>query len=292
MSAYHRALRRARVGEPRAAASSYKEALAEAKRVGASHAKGDAELALACLSLSRTNRLNEEMLYDGAKANGLSAGQLKRLAEEDPGGFALVPFYASAPSIGESPIDAPSPMDVLDLHDQWLDEDMDVVTRVAEELDCHGGESASEAVPEALDGATVYRGFGVGDGEDWRKGFRYGGTPGGVAHSLMRSTALAFARGAGYMQGGPSGPRPVIVRTAARAADVNGGETAVRWSGEENTDPRELARMLWDHDTAYGEFEVVLRKLPASRYKLEWAAPDAAGDAGRPPGETTRRRLP
>ena len=272
MSAYHRASRAARDGVPVASAP-YKEALAEAERVGASRAAGDAELAQACLALSRAHAVNPEMLYNGAKANGLSGIELARLANDDPGTFAFVPFDTKGELISR-----PSAKDILGLRERWLDEDTDAVTRVAEELDCHGGEPAAEAVPEALDGATVYRGFGVGEGEDWRKGFRHGGTPGGVSHSLARSTALSFARGTGYMQGGASGPVPVVVRTVARAADVNGGETAVRWSGDPDTDPLELARMLWEGDTAYGEFEVVLRRLPASRYELEWAAPGAMGE--------------
>jgi len=284
MSAYHRASRVARAGEPSASAP-YKEALAEAERVGASRAVGDAELAQACLSLSRAHAVNPEMLYNGAKANGLSGTELARLAHDDPGAFAFVPFDTEGELIRR-----PSAKDIIGLHERWLDEDMDAVTRVAEELDCHGGEPAAEAVPEALDGATVYRGFGVGEGEDWRKGFRHGGTPGGVSHSLARSTALAFARGTGYMQGGASGPVPVVVRTVVRAADVNGGETSVRWSGDPDTDPRELARMLWEGDTAYGEFEVVLKKLPAPRYELEWTS--AERDPAGPGAPHRTRRSP
>lgn len=152
----------------------------------------------------------------------------------------------------------------------WIDDDMDSVTAVAEGLD--RGLPASEAIPLALEGTTVYRGFGIGDGEDWRKAFGYGGTSGGSSHSITRSPALDFALGQGYLQGGASGDRPVIVRTTVRPEDVDGGETAIRWSGSDDTPTEELSEMLYAGDTAYGEFEVVLKKLPTSRYELEWAA--------------------
>ena len=157
--------------------------------------------------------------------------------------------------------------------EDWLYEDTDSVTQVAERLDWDL--PAAEAIPLALAGATVYRGFGIGEGEDWREVFGYGGTPGGSSHSLMRSPALDFALGRGYLQGGAGGGRAVIVRTTVRPEDVNGGETAIRWSGYDDTPTKELAEMLYDGDTAYGEFEVVLRKLPPARYELEWAASEA-----------------
>lgn len=156
------------------------------------------------------------------------------------------------------------------LGESWIEEDMDAVTVVAESLDWKL--PAGEAIPLALAGATVYRGFGIGEGEDWTEAFSHGSTPGGSSHSLMRSPALDFALGQGYLQRGPSGSVPVIVRTVVRPEDVDGEETAIRWSGLADTPTKELTEALYNGETAYDEVEVVLRKLPASRYELEWVS--------------------
>jgi len=158
------------------------------------------------------------------------------------------------------------------IRERWLEEDTDAVVEVAEKLDWDL--PAAVAIPQALAGATVYRGFGVNEGDDWTTAFRHGHTPGGASHSLHRSVALSFALGTGYLQGGASGDRPVIVRTVVRPEDVDGGETAIRWSGSSDTPTKELADMLYEGDTSYGEFEVVLRRLPPPRYELEWQIPE------------------
>ena len=77
-----------------AAGLSYGKALAEARRVGASRATGDAELAQACFALSHVHAVNPGKLYEGAKARGLSAKELVRLARDDLGAFAFIPFDA------------------------------------------------------------------------------------------------------------------------------------------------------------------------------------------------------
>lgn len=60
-------------------AQTYKDALAEARRAGASHAQGDAYLAQTCYVLSRAHAVNPEMLYKGAKGKGLDARDVTRL---------------------------------------------------------------------------------------------------------------------------------------------------------------------------------------------------------------------
>lgn len=72
----------------------YKDALAEARKVGAAHATGDAFLAQTCKILSVAYPVNPEMLYLGAAARELSARELVQLAHDDPGEFAFVPFDA------------------------------------------------------------------------------------------------------------------------------------------------------------------------------------------------------
>lgn len=158
------------------------------------------------------------------------------------------------------------------LRPQWSKEDAASIMEVAESLDWDL--PAAEAIPAALEGSAAYRGFQIGEGRDWTDALSHGDTPGGSSHSLSRGTALDFALGHGYLQGGGAGGRPVIVRTTIRPEDVVGGQTAIRWSGSDDTPTEELARMLYEGDTSYGEFEVVLRKLPPARYELEWAAPE------------------
>ena len=72
----------------------YADALAEARRVGATCAVGDAERAQACFVLSHAHAVNPGMLYNGGAARGLSGRDLVRLAADDPGEFAFVPFDA------------------------------------------------------------------------------------------------------------------------------------------------------------------------------------------------------
>ena len=72
----------------------YKDALAESRKVGAAHATGDAERAQACFVLSKVHAVNPETLYLGGAARGLSGQDLVRLAHNDLGEFAFVPFDA------------------------------------------------------------------------------------------------------------------------------------------------------------------------------------------------------
>ena len=72
----------------------YADALAEARKVGATRAAGDAERAQACFVLSHAHAVNPEMLYLGSAARGLSGQDLVRLAHNDPGEFAFVQFDA------------------------------------------------------------------------------------------------------------------------------------------------------------------------------------------------------
>lgn len=72
----------------------YADALAEARRVGATRAAGDAFLAQTCFALSVAYPVNPKMLYLGAAARELSARELVRLAHDNPGEFAFVPFDA------------------------------------------------------------------------------------------------------------------------------------------------------------------------------------------------------
>ena len=70
----------------------YTKALAEARRVGANHAKGDAELARVCYVLAAVHAVNPRCLYGGAQARGLTGRALAGLAETDLAEFATIQF--------------------------------------------------------------------------------------------------------------------------------------------------------------------------------------------------------
>jgi len=70
----------------------YQKALKKASEVGASKATGDALLAQTCKMLSMCHAVNPEMLYNGAKKRKIDSRSLVKLAHEDIGAFAFLPF--------------------------------------------------------------------------------------------------------------------------------------------------------------------------------------------------------
>lgn len=71
----------------------YEQALKEARRVGAKNAEGLPFLAQTCAVLVVAHRgINPEMLYNGAKAKGIGALDLAKMANENVVEFAFVQF--------------------------------------------------------------------------------------------------------------------------------------------------------------------------------------------------------
>ena len=63
----------------------YKKALQTAAKVGSSQACDDGLLAQVCRSLSSIHAINPELVYDGAKREGLTARELIKMSPVDIG---------------------------------------------------------------------------------------------------------------------------------------------------------------------------------------------------------------
>lgn len=71
----------------------FKQALQEAKKVGAAKAQGEAHIAQLAHTLCIGHPgCNPEMIYNGALKLNLSAKALMRMASEDPAGFGDLMF--------------------------------------------------------------------------------------------------------------------------------------------------------------------------------------------------------
>jgi hypothetical protein len=61
----------------------YKHALKQAEKVGASKAEGKALLAMLCQTLASIHAINPALVYEGAVKQGLDAKALMKLADAD-----------------------------------------------------------------------------------------------------------------------------------------------------------------------------------------------------------------
>lgn len=70
----------------------YKQAIQNARKVGAAHAKGDALLAQTVFSASFPHAVDAEMIYNGAKKLGKTPKEIVELAAHNPVGFGNLQF--------------------------------------------------------------------------------------------------------------------------------------------------------------------------------------------------------
>lgn len=63
----------------------YTQALATARRIGASRVQGDGHLAQTCYVLSLVHAINPALVYDGARSRGITADVLRKMAPADIG---------------------------------------------------------------------------------------------------------------------------------------------------------------------------------------------------------------
>ena len=67
----------------------YQESLLRFRKAGASKAEGDALLAMTCEALAHVHAINPALAYEGAKKQGLTAKQVRKL---DPVGLGDLMF--------------------------------------------------------------------------------------------------------------------------------------------------------------------------------------------------------
>lgn len=62
----------------------YDQALKHGAKVGASRAEGDSMLALLCQTLAAVHAINPQLVYEGAKKQGLAYKEVAKLGADDP----------------------------------------------------------------------------------------------------------------------------------------------------------------------------------------------------------------